>query len=99
VASKLGLVDTFDKPGFKGMATEISFRQYSTIRNPNIHPERVVELYDTFSDYVSGTLEIPEKYANPVPPRGDSKSEVRDAASLEVAEIIKALPAYTAIQA
>ena len=35
VATELKLIDTFDKPGFRGMATEISFRRYSTINNPN----------------------------------------------------------------
>jgi anaerobic magnesium-protoporphyrin IX monomethyl ester cyclase len=82
---KLGLIDTFDKPGFRGMSTEISFRQYSTIRNPHLSRERVSELYDTFVDYVSGAREIPPEYLAPAPgaddtapPRGDMSRDVAD---------------------
>ncbi len=90
----LGLIDVFDKPGFRGMSTEISFRQYSTIRNPNISRERISDLYDTFVDYVSGKLPIPEKYLAPAP-GADDTAPPRGDMSRDVAEAIKGIKADT----
>jgi len=91
-AAKLGLIDVFDKPGFKGMSTDVSFRQYFTIRNTNISPERLVELYDSFTDYTSGKLQIPEKYRDPVLLQGDRRGKNRNKESLTVADIIRKVP-------
>ncbi|OGQ46293.1 MAG: hypothetical protein A3H42_04535 [Deltaproteobacteria bacterium RIFCSPLOWO2_02_FULL_46_8] len=84
---ELGLIDTWDKPGFRGMSKEISFRQYTTIRNPYISPERTLELYDQFIRYVNGELPIPEKYLSSAP--GANKEALdRGNMSQEVADII-----------
>ena len=91
VSTKLKLIDTFNKPGFRGLSTKISFRQFSCIRNPSINPERTMELYNSFADYVSGKLEIPEKYQEPVPLRGDRSEKRRNEESIKVAKIIRSL--------
>ena len=88
---KLGLIDVLNKPGFKGMSTDVSFRQHSTIRNSNITPERLAELYDSFSDYASGKLQIPEKYRERLPLQGDRRGKDRNEASLIVADTINRL--------
>jgi anaerobic magnesium-protoporphyrin IX monomethyl ester cyclase len=89
---KLGLIDTFDKPGFRGLSTEISFRQYSTIHNPNVSRERISELQEKFVDYVSGRLSIPEQYLVPAP-GADDGAPARGAMSREVADVVKAIKA------
>ena len=90
VSSKLGLIDTLDEPGFKGMARKVSFRQYSTIHNPHISKERIAELYDTFTDYVNGKLQIPEKFRTPAP-GADDNAPPRGDLSGDVAEVMRAL--------
>jgi len=88
VSTKLKLIDTFNKPGFRGMSTEISFRQFSTIKNPSIKPNRTTELYKLFPDYVTGKLEIPEKYSTPIPLQGDLTEQRRSKESILIANII-----------
>lgn len=61
VAAKLGYIEVLDEPGFRGMATEISFRDRSTIRNPMIPADRLSELYLTFNDYATGARPLPER--------------------------------------
>ena len=90
-AVKLGLIDVLDKPGFRGMSSDVSFRQHSTIRNSNISPERLAVLYDSFTDYVSGELQIPEKYRERLPLQGDLRGRNRNEASLTVADTISKL--------
>lgn len=84
----LGLIDTFDKPGFRGMSTEISFRQYSTIHNSSVGRERISELYDKFVDYVSGKLPIPAEYLSSAP-GADAHAPKRGDMSKNVADVIK----------
>ena len=72
------------------MGTEISFRQYSTIYNSNISRERISELYDLFTDYVKGKMEIPEKYRNSAP-GADANAPERGDMSREVAEVMQSL--------
>ena len=50
-----------------------------------------MELYNSFADYVSGKLEIPEKYLEPVPLRGDRSEKRRNEESIKVAKIIRSL--------
>lgn len=85
---ELGLIDLLDKPGFRGMSKEISFREYTTIRNLHISPKRALELYDTFIDYVSGRMPIPEKYLRSAP-GADKEAPDRGNMSKEVADIIQ----------
>jgi anaerobic magnesium-protoporphyrin IX monomethyl ester cyclase len=86
VAAQLGFIELRTDPGFKGMATEISFRDHSTIQNPMISPERIIELHRTFSDYVSGKRQIPKIYdetsgktTNWAPPENDFRWKVAEA--------------------
>lgn len=90
VSSKLGLIDTLEEPGFKGMARKVSFRQQSSIRNPNISPERILELYNTFTDYVAGKLQIPGKYMAPSPGAGNNAPHRGDLSG-DVAEVMRTL--------
>ena len=86
VASQLGFIDLRTDPGFRGMATDISFRDHPTIRNPMIPPERLIELHRTFSDYVSGKRSVPSspdidyEAADDllVPPEGDLRWKIAE---------------------
>ena len=86
VAAQLGFIELRTDPGFRGMATEISFRDHSTIHNPMISPERIIELHRTFSDYVNGKKAIPDNYikaslksTNWAPPKNDFRWKVAEA--------------------
>ena len=85
---KLGLIDVLDKPGFKGMSKEISFRQFSTINNPNISKEQISKLYYEFMDYVSGKIPIPPEYLASAP-GADNNAPARGTLSKEVVDIMK----------
>jgi len=88
VCVKLGLIDIWDKPGFKGMSKKISFRQFSTIRNPNMNEEQISKLYYEFMDYVSGKIPIPPEYLASAP-GADNSAPARGTLSKEVADILK----------
>jgi len=88
VCVKLGFIETLDNPGFRGLSKKISFRQFSTIHNPNIKAERISELYYKFADYVSGKLPIPERYLSPAPGANDIAPD-RGNLSREVVEIMR----------
>jgi len=63
IALEMNLIKVHDKPGFKGMSKmNISMRQESTMVNPCMTKERIMELFYDFADYVSGKKDIPEKY-------------------------------------
>ena len=81
IALKMGYVETMDKPGFRGMVPNITFRQGEKIKNPNISFQRLDQLYREFADYIEGRLPIPEKFMKPAPgtdgtPRGELGIEV-----------------------
>lgn len=81
IARKMGYVETMDKPGFRGMVPNITFRQGEKIKNPNISFQRLDQLYREFADYIEGRLPIPEKFMKPAPgtdgtPRGELGIEV-----------------------
>lgn len=54
VALERGLIDVWDKPGFQGMAKDITTRRHPVIRNENMTEERMMELYYNFVNYVRG---------------------------------------------
>jgi anaerobic magnesium-protoporphyrin IX monomethyl ester cyclase len=81
IAKKMGYIETLDKPGFRGIVPEISFRDKPGILNPNISVERLLEISNTFIDYIEGRLPIPDKFLSPAPgadgvPRGEMGNDV-----------------------
>ena len=81
LAQKLGLIDIEDAPGFRGMASKVSFRGRPSIRNPHISEDRLVQLYYDAMEYVKGIRQIPDKFLTSAPgahrlasPRGDLSS-------------------------
>lgn len=70
ISTKLGYIDVFDKPGFKGMAKEVSSRLGPVIHNPCISKERLVDLYYKFMDYVNGRIDLP--IDSTLPAKGDN---------------------------
>jgi hypothetical protein len=62
LAQKLGLIDIEDTPGFRGMASNVSFRGRPTIRNSHISENRLLQLYYEAMEYVKGLRQIPDQY-------------------------------------
>ena len=86
VTKRLGYLDMWDKPGFKGMVKNISTRRGPSVRNPHISPERLIRLFYEFMDYIEGRLPIPDKFTKSAPgsgknapPRGEMGKEVVEA--------------------
>ena len=84
IAMEMGLVDTLDHPGFRGMAPEISFRKGPGMKTVNITAERLVEISKDFVSYIQGDIPIPDKFLGPVPgneglPRGEMGNDVSNA--------------------
>jgi len=61
ISVELGLIEINQKPGFKGLCNDISM-SHPNIHNPNMTRERMIELRENFTDYITGHLPIPEKY-------------------------------------
>tara|TARA_Y100001970_G_C14047878_1_gene757312 strand:+ start:31 stop:933 length:903 start_codon:yes stop_codon:yes gene_type:complete len=61
ISVELGLIEINQKPGFKGLCNDISM-SHPNIHNPNMTRERMIELRENFTDYITGVLPIPEKY-------------------------------------
>ena len=61
IAVELGLIEINKKPGFKGLCNDISM-SHPNIHNPNMSRERMIEIRENFTDYITGHLPIPEKY-------------------------------------
>ena len=83
VVQKLGYIQVDDKPGFRGMAKNITTRYESVIKNPYISKERLNELFFDFMDYVEGEKPIPQQFQDHAPgscrdalPRGDKSKEI-----------------------
>jgi anaerobic magnesium-protoporphyrin IX monomethyl ester cyclase len=84
LASKMGIIEISDRPGFKGMVPKIRYREGPEIENPNISRERLMEIYRDFVDYVEGRLPIPDEFLAPVPgnegiPRGNMGTDIAKA--------------------
>ncbi len=90
LAKRLGYIDMWDKPGFKGMTKDISGRRKPSIRNPHISHERLVGLFYEFMDYVEGRLPIPEKFRKPSP-GSDAKAPPRGKMGKEAVEALDSL--------
>jgi anaerobic magnesium-protoporphyrin IX monomethyl ester cyclase len=83
VVSKLGYIEVEDRPGFRGMATDITTRHKSVIKNPYLSQQRLHELFFDFMDYFAGRKPIPDQFKDPAPgsckgawPRGDRSKEI-----------------------
>lgn len=87
VARDLGYIDVLDEPGFRGMAREVSFRTFSSIRNPQISSERLAELAAVFMEYVNGGRPMPDAYRAPLG-IGLHEDPSRPATSIEVAGLM-----------
>jgi len=94
VSKRLGYLDMWDKPGFEGMAKNISTRRGPVINSPQISKERLMSMFYEFSDYVEGRLPIPAKFMKPspgsdknAPPRGEMGKEVVEAFDSETGAI------------
>jgi len=62
ISLDLGLIRTYDTPGFKGFCENITMRREPVITNPCMSKERIIEINAHFTDYVNGDKPIPEKY-------------------------------------
>jgi hypothetical protein len=65
----LGLMEENTKPGYKGLAKNISMRKGPIIKNPCMSNERIIEIYNDFSNFLSGKKEIPSKFLKTDPLR------------------------------
>jgi radical SAM superfamily enzyme YgiQ (UPF0313 family) len=86
ISKRLGYLDMWDKPGFRGMVKNISTRSGLLINNPHLNRERIMGIFYEFMDYVEGRLPIPDEYKKPAPgskksalPRGEMGKEVMEA--------------------
>ena len=61
IAVELDLIKINKKPGFEGLCNDISM-SHPNIHNPNMSRERMIEIRENFTDYITGHLAIPEKY-------------------------------------
>ena len=69
ISSDLGLIEIDDRPGFRGLCKNISFRKEPVIINPCMSKEKTIELWSNFADYINGKKDIPEKFLNNDPLR------------------------------
>ena len=76
ISSDLGLIEIDDRPGYRGLTKNISMGMFAepTIRNPNMSKERIIELYNNFTNYVNGKKDIPEKFLSCDPLRKFAKN-------------------------
>jgi len=70
VAKRLGYLDMWNKPGFRGMVKNISTRREPLIRHPGISRKKLTRIFYEFMDYVEGRLPIPAKFRKPAPGSG-----------------------------
>ena len=84
VSRKMGYIETWDKPGFKNMAKDITVRRGPVINVPHVNKEKLTNIFYDFIDYIEDRLPIPEKFLKPAPgsdisvPRGKMGSEISD---------------------
>ena len=63
LATKLGMIETMNEPGFTGFAKFKSMRE-PCINIPGVSKERLMEIFNSFTDYVRGVLPIPDLPVN-----------------------------------
>ena len=68
ISVELDLIKINKNPGFKGLCDNISMA-HPNIHNPNMTRERMIEIRGNFTDYVNGTIPIPEEYLKTDPER------------------------------
>lgn len=66
-ARQLGYLNLYKIPGFRGMVKNITMRNSSKLRLPQISRRRLSSIQKKFAAYVYGDLEIPKKFAKPAP--------------------------------
>jgi radical SAM superfamily enzyme YgiQ (UPF0313 family) len=74
ISSDLGLIEIDDRPGFRGLCKNISFRKEPVIINPCMSKEKTIELWSNFADYINGKKEIPKKFLKTDPLREFAKN-------------------------
>ena len=67
MAKKEGYFDVYTEPGFRGMAKNVSVREGSVMKMPQITSERLNDIFFKFYDYVYGNIEIPKEFRKPAP--------------------------------
>lgn len=85
VSKKMGYIKTLKKPGFEGMARDITVRRGPVIEIPGISQDRLKVLFYEFMDYMEGNLSIPERFTKPAPGCGDIRYPRKDMGN-EIAE-------------
>lgn len=90
VSKKLDYIETWDKPGFKGMVKNTSMRKGSTIRLPQISNEKLIDSFYKLTDYINGQLQIPKKFENPAPGSNPNASPRKDM-GIEIVQTMKSL--------
>jgi len=67
LAKEKGYLDTYDEPGFRGMAKDITVRKWPVIKLPQITSEKLTDIFYKFTGYVYGDIEIPEEFQSEAP--------------------------------
>ena len=62
ICLELGLIEVYDKPGYRDLCKNISMRKEPVINNLTMSKEKIMELYADFSDYINGKKDIPKKF-------------------------------------
>ena len=77
IAWQLGYIKVMNDPGFRGFVKDINMRK-PCMNTPHISNEKLMDIFNLFSDYVNGKIPIPDKFLKPAlgahaeaPPRGD----------------------------
>jgi len=91
IAWQLGYIDVLDSPGFRGFSANISMRKPS-LKLSNISNDRLVEIFNLFTDYVRDNIPIPEEFAKPAPGSGNKGMDPpRIGLGKKEAEIMKSI--------
>tara|TARA_Y100000817_G_scaffold293910_1_gene267321 strand:- start:343 stop:1368 length:1026 start_codon:yes stop_codon:yes gene_type:complete len=80
IASETGAIETWDRPGFKGLAKNITMRQKSTINLPTIDNKELEEVFYKFVDFVNDddALTIEEYFAPKLEKLAETDTTKRD---------------------
>lgn len=70
IAWQLGYIDVLDSPGFRGFAADINMRK-PCLKVPNISKDRLIEIFNLFTDYVKDNIPIPEEFTKSAPGSGN----------------------------
>jgi radical SAM superfamily enzyme YgiQ (UPF0313 family) len=87
IAWQLGYIEVMDDPGFRGFAKDINMRK-PCMNTPHISNERLMDIFNLFSDYVNGKIPIPDKFLKPAP-GANAQASPRDDMGKREADIMK----------